>query len=485
MSRLTGDVHLDEFTLLRFVAGDLDDLEKRRAERHLERCSACRRELQETERLDEELKELFAGAGEVPQAELEGELAENDPFARRPSDVPASETFYYPSGRNPLSLAAAASQAARSVCDRVLEASRGDETTLARALNALELGSCRDRYGLLYALQESGLQIARGPAQSQTLAELALQLVATPRRVAQGDDSDEALAEFAVPIRDLSANAHLLAGSACNWTGEFEKGGRHLVEAWRGFADGHGNDFNFALVELQESQRRTFSGLPSEGIYLARRAWATFRAFNQEDYAARCEAAIALGLSALDRDEEAVQACRRALPVFARLALWSSYAATLGNMAYFLVKLTRLDEATWEYARAFRRVSSEAGPAIEAMLHHNLAGLLYRAERYPEAARHFQKAADRFDRVGRLAESLMASLLEVEAYARLGQRDQAVELFDAFRHRVDRLDALDGAILRTLEDAFSGVNPDFEEIGKVRDEAEEMLRSRLSMRSTA
>jgi len=62
MSRSLSPAHLDEATLLRLVAADLDAAERAAAELHLGRCAACRRERARTEMLDGAMRELAANA---------------------------------------------------------------------------------------------------------------------------------------------------------------------------------------------------------------------------------------------------------------------------------------------------------------------------------------------------------------------------------------------------------------------------------------
>ena len=82
MSRSLSPAHLDEATLLRLVAADLDAAERAAAELHLGRCAACRRERARTEMLDGAMRELAANAAKpaVPFAVVPSD----DPFCRRP-----------------------------------------------------------------------------------------------------------------------------------------------------------------------------------------------------------------------------------------------------------------------------------------------------------------------------------------------------------------------------------------------------------------
>src|SRR5260370_7144216 len=59
--------------------------------------------------------------------------------------------------------------------------------------------------------------------------------------------------------------------------GDFPGAGPHLRTAYKLLAKASGSEFDFASVEIVESQRRTFMGKAHEGITLAKRAERTYR----------------------------------------------------------------------------------------------------------------------------------------------------------------------------------------------------------------
>src|SRR6266540_2809540 len=74
--------HLDEFTLLRYAASDLDGRERETADDHLHVCKRCVAALSAMEELDQQLRAItgdFAPSGDLDPA---------DPFARRPETLP-------------------------------------------------------------------------------------------------------------------------------------------------------------------------------------------------------------------------------------------------------------------------------------------------------------------------------------------------------------------------------------------------------------
>ena len=76
--------HLDDFILLRYTAGELEEPERQAAVRHLEGCSDCAQQLVETRHLDAELQAI-AAEDAAAFADPEGlELPAGDPFRKRP-----------------------------------------------------------------------------------------------------------------------------------------------------------------------------------------------------------------------------------------------------------------------------------------------------------------------------------------------------------------------------------------------------------------
>ncbi|HSS44022.1 MAG TPA: hypothetical protein VLO07_01680, partial [Thermoanaerobaculia bacterium] len=379
MPELTS-AHLDELVLLRHAAGNLDDIERARAERHLGACRLCATVLEDMRRLDAELRLLAQDAG--ARAEWEQiELPPGDPFRRRAEA--ASRRSGSDFDRDGLTaLALTASERAGAPQQRILDAT-SDPRRLVGLLADLDLGDAVGRFALLYALQESGREIAESPVRALRFAE---EVLARLRRDPSGSDASNPDAERIVPRLALLGQAHVLAGQACIWTCEYEKAKAHLEVAYRSFARAGGDEVSFAVVEHLESQRRSFIGKGREGLLLARRTARTFHALGLEDMYARAKVAEGLALFCLGKQEEAVAAYRVALPVFERQGVWNNYVGALNSVGTSLQKLGRVNEARREYALALKRLLRERHRSFLAFLRHGLADVLFSAGHYRDAA---------------------------------------------------------------------------------------------------
>ena len=475
MHELRSSRHLDDFTLLRYTASDLDDIERRRADQHLAACRHCSATLVSIGRLDEELKAL------APDLVAAEGLPAGDPFARRPRrSAPAAREALSSEARERLAAAAMeASEAGLAGGARILEAARASSAEIDRVLSGLLLSDIANRFALLYAMREAGLEIAESPNRAMTLAEKAQSRLRleTPAQASAGD------AEHAVPLATLSAQAHLLAGMAGNWTDELENAKVHFQVAYRLFGESTGDEVSLAVVELSEAQRRSFDGRPGEALVLARRATATFREMDLEDYVARARGAEAIALAKLDRDEEALEVFRDAAAVFHSRGLWSNYVGMINAVGACLMRLGRLDEARREFARALKSVSRERHAAWLPYIRNGLAHVLFSAGSHSEAAKAFAQTARLFGELDLPAQALTAFLFEIESWTLSGDRPRARHRLEIFRAQVARRDALDPSILRRLEQALSGRDPDFEELASLRESASQMLRERLEKSS--
>ncbi len=465
--------HLDDFTLLRYTAGDLNDFERRTATRHLEACAVCSSVLREIDQLDRELKVLTADREACREWELT-DLPPGDPFRSRPEMPSRDASLGTAHAGNLAARALAASERAAGDSLRILDAARESQKSLVALLATLSLSETADRFALLYALQESGRQIAESPVRSLILAEEVLSHL----RHARPASPAAAEAERVVPVMSVFGQAHLLAGQACVWTGEFEKARIHFQLAYRAFGR-VGDEVSLASVEYHESERRSFTGQGKEGLLLARRAAATFESLGLEDSLARAQVTEGLALFDIGRQEEALGAYRLALPVFEKRKLWSNYVGALNSIGTSLLKVGRINEARREYARALKRFSREQHRSFLAFIRQGLAEILFSAGRYREAATSLAQAIRLYGQCGLFANSLTASLFEIESWARSGDLVRARHRLEIFRAEVARHSALDPSVARQIEEALSGANPDFERIAELRQQAERLLQERL------
>ena len=408
---------------------------------------------------------------------MEGEserLGPEDPFRKRPA---SSWTRRSDVGIRP-EIALAASDSARAMADEILESSK-DLSTLRRRLQHTSLEDVSNRFALLYALQEGGRRIAENPIRMLRFAEEVMTRLRAPRL----DHSAESDAERAVPHLVLLAQAHMLAGQGCNWASDFGKAGSHFEIAYRSLGRIAGEELSLAMVEHLESQRRSFIGRAEEALVLARRAAATFEALEIEDWVARARVCEGLALARVGRPEDAIRAYRATLPVFEGRRLWSNYVTTLNSIGAALEKMGRLDEARREYARALRRISRERHRSVLAFIRHGLADVLCSAQRYREAAISFAQASRLYAESGLFASSLMASLSEIENWARHGDLSRARHRLEVFQGEIVRSGALDTSVSSRIEAALAGSSPDYQSLGEIVRQAQILLGDRQTARS--
>lgn len=478
MPELTS-VHPDELLLLRYAVRELDVDETRTIEEHATFCRTCARRVEQMLALDAGLKAAFDDG--APAEEIESsELPEGDPFRRRPEYAPRHAV----KSRSATLIAAFAREASdRSAAlrDRVRSAV-ADPKALSALLGELSLSDPAVRYALLYAMQDAGREIASGPAAALRFAD---QVLARLRKASSSDPDGDSDVEVLVPILTLRGQAHLLAGQSSIWTSQFEQAKTHLRLAYRSFGQAGGDEISLAIVEHVEAQRRFLLERGAEALVLARRAKASFHSLGIEDLSAKADVAVATSLGKLGREEEAIPLFYAALSVFERREIWSNYVVTLSNLATVLQKVGRLDEARRGYSRALRRIPKENSGLYAAAIRHGLAEVLFIAGRYREAAGSFSQAARLTADHGVVANSLMASLFEIESWARSGDVVRARHRLEIFQTRVAQTGGLDPNVVRGIEQALAGSTPDLEMLSDLRKRAEGDVQERMRFSNTA
>ena len=456
--------HVDDFALLRLAAGDLADDERRDIASHVTGCPSCGAAGVDILALDGYLRVVASSGtmGDDPTTFRPG-----DPFRRRPR---AQSAHRRPGERSLAAAALFASDQGVVLQKEILEAVR-------RGANAvffeLALSDAADRFGLLYALQQAGREIAEDPVRARRFAQEVLRRL---RAESSPPDQPPSATEQMVPLVVLRAQAHLLIGMACMWKRDYGRGQANLVAAYRCFARGGGDETSLAHVELVEAQRRAFVHEGAAGLVLARRAHATFEERGLEDMAARAIGAQGLAYSTLGREEEAVDCFRRALPVYERHELWSNFVGCLNSIATSLTSLGRVDEARREYARALKRFSHESHRHWLGYIRTGLAETLFGAGRYSQAAASSARAAQIFRDAGMRANAYIATLLEIESRARSGELDRARRRLELLQTEISRDTALDRAVFHEIADALSGGDPDLERVSALRLQAEDLVR---------
>jgi tetratricopeptide (TPR) repeat protein len=461
--------HLDDFTLLRYVAEDLDDSERMAAADHLRACGACQRTVGEIAELDRELKGIAANPETRGDFAL-GNLPEGDSFRKRPEILSGRQR----QREDPALFAARAVQASEEgeeLSSVILEAAKAPDGDIEALLGRVDLCDETDRFALVYALQKAGPQIAECPGRFLRLAERTILLLNT-------HDGPSAERDPLVETTALVGQAQQLAGQACLWTGDFERAKSCFEVAYHSFAQ-IGDDLGLAKVEQLEAQRRFFVGRGDEALILARRASSTAERLGVDDEAARGRVAEGLALQQLARHAEAVERFRSSLHVFEVQELWSNYVGAVNSMATSLVVLGRLGEARAQFAKALRRLSRDKHRSWLPFIRKGLAEVLFAAGRYREAAISAAQAARLYGACGMTSRSLMSSLYEIESWARAGEIARARHRLELFRETVKHQGILDPTLSRLIGEAFSGAVADYQKLAELRESAENKLSERL------
>jgi tetratricopeptide (TPR) repeat protein len=469
MGETLKSTHPDRFTLLLLAAGELDEVGRRRTKRHLDSCARCSRAFDEVSWLDRTLtehrEEIFS------EVAVEGTLPAGDPFSTRPEAIPRRAPRPELRGAETMRRWSAAARSAEPIRDRILQA---PPEGLEPLLESLSFDGLVERYGLGFALDQAPLHMSQGPVRFRPLADLSLRRLGREREVPSGKEVSEA--EFAYPLVEIAARAHLLDGIICNWTGEYDRGSRSFVEAWSSFAAGLGSDHSLATVEVHESQRRSFDGDGRGGLVLAERARATFEELGNGADAARALYAAGIALGALDREEESIESMRRAAGIFAEVGLWRPYTGAVASVGASLMLLGRLAEARRELARALRLVSSGDQPAAQAALRNNLGMIHFRGGDYAAAARSFSAAVDLYRRMELPSDAAVNGLHLAESLVRIGKVGAAKDYLAGLEKGLAEMPGLDPAILREFARQLSGDHPDFERLRSLRERLEASIR---------
>ena len=467
--------HPDDFALLRYNAGDLDESERGPIVHHLDQCDACLLALSDIRALDSELRRI--GSARAPAGHGDAGFGPDDPFRERPARSRAGS----PATRELAESGFAHAERANADVGGLVSALAGPPGALGEQVRRLSFADPATRYLLLYSLEEATSLTSEIPAACLRFAEEVIERIGGETEPPSKDRTE---AESLVPLTTFAGQAHLLAGQAANWTGELDRARTHLESAYRSFpGDGVNEDIRLALTEYHESQRRSFAGEPGPGLPLARRARSTFEELGLEDYAVRARVAEGIALSGLGRDEEATDLFRTAVQAFERAKAWKNYVSAINSLAVSLVRLGRQDEARREYSRALRKLSDEKHPTLLAFTRLGLAEVLESAGRHAEAAKSFLQAARAFDALGMTGDALITSVREIENWARSGDTARALHRLGIFRATVERRGALDPFILGQLEDAVAGRASGFERLAELRSSVEDTIRRAMRTRA--
>lgn len=455
--------HLDDLDLLCLASGEVDADKRQAASSHLSACHECAATLEELRTIDHGLSDLAAdkNSSNIFDSVL---FAEDDPFRQRPAVPPWRSRN--DRSQDVASLALRAAEEARGKKDLFVRAMA--EGNWAEACAALNL-SASNRLALLHALQECGLQISENSQRAMAVATTSLNWLRRHRR------SSRALAERLVPWDTLWGEGHLLAAKACLWTREIARAQRHFRVAYRAFGRA-GDEISLAMVELAESQRRTFAGQGNTALALAARSRVSFEARGLDDTAARALIGEGMALGkALNRREDSIDAYLRALPVIERFEQWPNYIGLLNSLATSFNKLGRFYEARRVYARALRRFSAKQHRAWSGFLRVGLAETLFAAGRFHDAAIAFGRATLTFRATSLVPNALLSALFEIESWARSGDLDRARRRLDVFLKELQR-EKLDKTFSQEVRGCLNGKSPDYERLAALRGQIADLPR---------
>ena len=277
-----------------------------------------------------------------------------------------------------------------------------------------------------------------------------------------------------LPSDSLTGQAHLLAGNVYLWLKDFEAVRTHLQAAYVDLAQAS-DETALAIVEVVESQRRTFTGEGRSALSLASRARATLEERGMDDSAARAAVAEGLALASLGRRDEAISRYRQALPVFERLGLWNNYVGAMNSLATVLQKSGRLDEARRDFARAFRRLSRTEHRSWLGFLRQGLGEILFAAGKFREAADSYERAASLYAESELRARELDARLAEVDGWVRAERPDIASSRLRKLSRSVRTDRNLKPALRREMLAALARVKDDVEQLDGVRTRIRDLL----------
>jgi tetratricopeptide (TPR) repeat protein len=394
----------------------------------------------------------------------EERLPAGDPFRRRPRTSEKADGFHR------LAASQESDPETRAISRRISGAASAGLDEFGHLLSRIDLTDLQIRAALLLAVRTVGLEIAQDPARALRVARQIME------RLKTSNLPETSRAESW--ILTLLGWSHRLAGMSYLWTGDFAKSGQHLRKAYKLIARAGGGSLSLALVEIPESQRRTFLNRPREGLALASRARRTCEVLTQEAELARAWVAEGNAYAAIGRLGAATRNYRRAITVFERLELWSNYVSALNSLGTALTRSGRFDEAKREFARALRRSSADKGTS--ALIRTGLAELLFREGRFADAAVVAGRAAAATASIGMVGFSLKVRLLEIESYIRAGEKGRAMERLEGFRRDVSHHNSLDAALLRQIRSAISGRSPNLERLTALRQRAEINLVERAA-----
>jgi tetratricopeptide (TPR) repeat protein len=247
---------------------------------------------------------------------------------------------------------------------RILSALEADAAGSAKALN-LDDPACR--LAAAHVLEEA---VAADP--SEHLADFAAAIAG--REITGGE------AEAVLPGARLRALAHLVLGNWHLFAGRKDEAMANFRAAWAALGAFDAPAYLCAWVEVGESLRRSYDGLPVVGRLLAERALETFERYGLGRGVLRARHARAVALYTASEFREAQRELRAVLR--SKDATGLDRARAVSGAAFCLAARGRFHDAAKEYSPVRRKLKGEGGMVEQYLLQGEMKAALGTAGRW-------------------------------------------------------------------------------------------------------
>jgi tetratricopeptide (TPR) repeat protein len=308
-------------------------------------------------------------------------------------------------------------------------------------LGKLEADPCRG-YAYLYACQLAGPRVGSDPAM---YVEFARAIADATRSLPYLKDKGPAQ-----PIcrEQVLGEAALLESNALNFLGKPAQARTAAQKARASFVEAGEDSFALAVADYLEGSAASFDSDSRDAWKLLRRAHSEFLLYGQENWQGRAEAAIGALLSNRGRALPALGFFESALRNLHPEKDGPTYASTLVNRGYALVRLSRFDAAKATYAKALlmaRRLDMKV----------NLLTIRYGLASIELLKGNTLRAFNSFVRLSADAEGiaqrvLSADLRVAECLGRLGREAEMLERLERLRASSDAATVESDPALREL-----------------------------------
>jgi tetratricopeptide (TPR) repeat protein len=329
----------------------------------------------------------------------------------------------------------------RKVAEFIVTAAEKGIEPAKRLLGKLEADPCRG-YAYVYACQLAMPKVTGDPAKC----------VAFARAVADATRSLPYLKDKgpAQPVcrEQVLGEAGLLESSALNFLGRPVEARTAAQKARVSFLEAGEDSFALALADYFEGSAASFESDSKDGWKLLRRAHSEFLLYGQENWQGRAEAAIGTLLSNRGREIPALGFYESALRNLHPEKDGATYASTLINRGYTLVRLSRFDAAKATYAKALlmaRRLDMKVSLLI---IRYGLASIELLKGNNLRAFNSFVRLSA--DAEGIAHRVLSADLRAAECLGRLGQEEEMLERLGRLRASSDVASVESDPALREL-----------------------------------